>query len=145
MIYQSLDGDGSITARVSSVEHSHYWAKAGVMIRENTAAGSKHAFALCSANAGIAFQRRVSTNGASSHTSGANAQAPYWVRLDRVGDTFSAYQSVDGVNWVLFGSSTITMQSNVLIGLVVTAHDDTKTCNATFDNVSVISAMAGNG
>jgi hypothetical protein len=40
-VYQSLTGDGSITARVASISNTNQWAKAGVMIRESLAANSK--------------------------------------------------------------------------------------------------------
>ena len=35
-------GDASIAARVHSLENTHVWAKAGVMLRESLAPGAKH-------------------------------------------------------------------------------------------------------
>src|SRR5689334_19538177 len=81
--FQTLSGDGTITARVVSETHTDDWAKAGVMIRETLAAGSRHALAAVTAANGVAFQRRTATNGVSTHNYGPLVAAPYWVRLTR--------------------------------------------------------------
>ncbi len=47
--YAGLVGDGQIVARVSGVENTDGWAKAGVMIRESLAANARHAFTAVSA------------------------------------------------------------------------------------------------
>ena len=59
------------------------------------------------------------------------------MRLTRAGDTFTAYQSADGSQWVQIGYSTISMVSNVYVGLVVTSHDNSTLDTATLNNVSV--------
>jgi hypothetical protein len=44
-VYKSLTGNGSIVARVDSLDGSpSTWAKAGVMIRQGTGTGSQHSF-----------------------------------------------------------------------------------------------------
>jgi hypothetical protein len=110
--YTTLTGDGSIVARVVSTSNTAAWVKAGVMIRASLAANSAHAFMLVSYSKGLAFQRRTVSGGTSSSTAGVLAAAPYWVRLDRAGDVFTAYQSPDGVNWTRVGSDTIPMGSS---------------------------------
>ena len=66
-VYQPLSGNGQIVARVTAAQDTDPWAKAGVMIRETLAAGSKHAFMALAPGNGLAFQRRVATGGV-SHT-----------------------------------------------------------------------------
>ena len=39
-----LAGDGSITARVVSMQYTDPWAKTGVMLRENNSPGAKYIF-----------------------------------------------------------------------------------------------------
>jgi len=134
---QPLTGNGQIVARVTSVGGTDPWAKAGVMIRESTAAGSTQAMMAESSGNGLAFQRRTTTNGQSTHTAGAAVSAPYWVKLVRSGTTFTAYSSPDGVTWTTVGSDTISMNASVLIGLAVTAHNNTLLNSSTFDNVQV--------
>jgi regulation of enolase protein 1 (concanavalin A-like superfamily) len=135
--WQPLAGDGEIVARVASLEGTHHWAKAGVMIRESLSGGSRHAFMLVSRDRGIAFQRRVSTNGISTHSDAGAGAAPHWVRLVRTGNTFQAYRSPDGTNWTLAGTETIGMGTTVYMGLALTSHDNSSLARARFDNVTV--------
>src|SRR5207237_5866856 len=74
-VYEPLSGDGSIVARVTSVQNTNVWAKAGVMIRETVAPGSAQAFMLLSYSKGTAFQRRQVTGGASVSTTGSTTVA----------------------------------------------------------------------
>jgi phosphatidylserine/phosphatidylglycerophosphate/cardiolipin synthase-like enzyme/regulation of enolase protein 1 (concanavalin A-like superfamily) len=135
--YRQLSGDGEIVARVAGVQGSHHWTKAGVMIRESTAAGSRHAMMLVSTARGLAFQRRVQTGGISTHTDGGAGTAPVWVRLVRTGNRIDAYRSSNGSSWALVGTETITMGSTVLAGLALTSHDTSLLATATFDNVLI--------
>ena len=99
-VYRPLNGDGTIVARVASLGNTASWAKTGVMIRESLDANARHAMVAITPANGVAFQRRRSTGGGSYHTPGAKVVAPYWVKLTRVGDTFTAYQSANGSTWV---------------------------------------------
>ncbi len=139
-VYQSLTGDGQITARVTALQNTDPWAKAGVMFRENVAAGSRHAFSAVTAGNGIAFQRRTTTDGGSVSTLGPFTAAPYWVRVVRAGSIFTGYTSPDGTNWTLVGNDTLTMPAQIYVGLALTAHNNAATTTATFDNVAISSA-----
>lgn len=134
-LYRPMNGDGTITARVTGVGNTNAWAKAGVMIRETLAANSRHASTFLTPANGVSFQRRTTTGGTSASTSGGAATAPTWVRLVRAGSTFSSYRSSDGVNWTLIGTSTITMASSVYVGLAVTSHSAGVLNTSTFENV----------
>lgn len=136
--YRTLSGDGAIVARVTSIPQGiHSWVKAGVMIRASLTAGSPHAFMLASASKGMAFQRRALNGGVSASTSGTASAAPRWVKLQRNGNLFSAYESADGVNWTLVGTDSISMGTTVYIGLAVTSHNTGASATCTFDSVSV--------
>ncbi len=135
--YRQMTGDGTVIARVATISNTSAWVKAGVMIRATLTANSAHAFMLASFSKGLAFQRRTATGGVSTNTAGAVAAAPYWVRLDRAGDVFTASQSVDGQNWVVVGTDTIPMGATVYVGLGVSSHTTTATATATFDNVAI--------
>ncbi len=140
-VYQTLSGDGTIQARVATLQNTDAWAKAGVMIRETAAAGSKHAMMAVTPGNGSVFQRRTTTGGSTTTTFGPAVAAPYWVRVVRSGSTFSGYVSGDGVGWTLVGSSTISMATSVLVGLPVTSHNNSLICTATFDNVAVTTTI----
>src|SRR5262249_32649909 len=136
-VYQPLSGDGSIVARVLSVQNTSNWAKSGVMIRESLTPDSAQADVVVSPGKGVVFQRRDNTGGGSINTAGPLATAPWWVKLTRSGSTFNAYQSPDGTSWSQIGSDNINMSNNVFIGLAVTAHNNSALCASTIDNVSV--------
>ena len=110
------------------------------MIRRTLDPGSAHAFMLVSAGKGVAFQRRRTAGDVSVSTAGPIATPPRWVRLDRAGNIFNAYQSADGVSWTLVGSDSIAMGTQVFVGLAVSSHTTTATATATFDKVVVTPA-----
>jgi regulation of enolase protein 1 (concanavalin A-like superfamily) len=134
--YQTGTGDCEIKARVVTVQNTHVWAKAGVMIRETLNDNARHAMVALTPGNGVAFQNRTSTGGLSTEAHTAGLTAPYWVRVVRSGNTFTAYRSTNGSSWTSMGSVTITMGTNVYIGLALTSHKDGTLCTATFDNVT---------
>jgi hypothetical protein len=140
--YQPLNGDGEIVARVSSVQNTAAWVKAGVMIRQSTAPDSAHAFMIVSAGKGLAFQRRRTRRGLTTHTAGGAGVAPAWVKLTRRGNIITAARSADGVTWTTVGNDTIVMTGTVLIGLGVGSHSTIRTATAVFDQVRVLSGSA---
>jgi len=149
--YKMLSGAGSIEAKVESVQRTDVWAKAGVMIRETLDAGSKFAavYITPTANDGTAtngcrFQARTDTDiAATSDTSVATAAqtaiiAPYWVKLERtVSGAFRGYYSSDGATWtpMSWNPQSISMASDVYVGLVLTSHNNNATGEAKFSNV----------
>jgi endoglucanase len=134
----SISGDVTITARVATVQNTNTWAKAGVMLRESTAANSAYAFVMVSSGKGVAMQYRASTAaGAVQSAQTTGLVAPYWVRLVRSGSTFTGYTSADGSTWSQIGTISITMAGTISSGLAVCAHDNTQLNTSTLDNVAV--------
>jgi hypothetical protein len=143
--FKVLSGAGSIIARVDSVSDTDSWAKAGVMIRETLDADSKHAMMVVTSGSGVSFQRRPETGGDSADDTNSDITAPYWVKLERnLAGTFSAYSSANGSTWQKLGmTELITMSANVYIGLAVTAHNASATCEAVFSNVTITGNISG--
>jgi regulation of enolase protein 1 (concanavalin A-like superfamily) len=135
--YQPVSGNVDVVARVVSVDPTDPWAKSGVMIRETLDAASDHAMSVVSAGAGSAFQRRLTAGGTTTHTGGPNVTAPYWVRMTRTNSTFNSYVSADGNTWTLVGTDTITMGTNVYVGLCSTAHTNGALNAAIIDSVTI--------
>src|SRR5438477_11977147 len=137
-IYQPLNGDGKIIARIVTQYNSDPSAKAGVMIRETLAAGSKYAAVVITPSNGIIFQRRTATNGTTANTTATGTQlvVPYWLKLTRTGNTLASYYSSDGLTWTSGGSSSVSMGSSVFIGLAVTSHSAFNS-TATIDQVNL--------
>jgi hypothetical protein len=137
-VYGGMSGDGEVTARVDSLMAPHEWTKAGVMIRESLNANSPNVLAAVSGGVGTFAQSRTSAGSWANMNSPVDwtMRAPYWVRLRRIGNVFTAYVSPDGLAWRQHGSSvTITMGSTVYAGLAVTSHHDGKLATAVFSNV----------
>jgi RHS repeat-associated protein len=132
-VYQSLSGDGTIVARVANVQGTSF-PQAGVMIRETLTSGSNDAFIMYNPNQGQFYYRTTTSAAASEQTATFyDSVYPYWVRLTRSGTTFTAYLSLDGVYWTQVGTQTISMATNVYIGMAVSSSYVT----AAFDNVSL--------
>lgn len=136
-VYQPLNGDGTITARVASIQNTDPWALAGVQIRESLAGNAREATAAVTPTNGISFTWRSATGGSSNYTDGNAGIAPYWVRLQRSGNVFTAFKSTNGTAWTQYATATIAMGSSVFVGLAVTSHSNNTLATDTFDNVTV--------
>jgi hypothetical protein len=134
--YASNAGRG-LSARVLTIENTHEWAKAGVMIRDNLTPGSPHAMMIISAGRGVAFQFRTTQGGQSFSSAPVMRTVPQWVRLRREGNFFLGEASHDGVSWFEAGRATIAAIGEGIGGLVVTSHDNTHGATATFDDIVV--------
>jgi len=137
-VHQSWEGDGRIVARVTSVQNTHPSAKAGLMFRGGTAANAVNVNIALSASGGTQLSHREQTGGETmedAHVSGVSA--PYWLRLERVGDRFTAWQSPDGLLWFQSGSTLFAMADSAEVGLAVTSHDNAQLNASTFESVSV--------
>jgi regulation of enolase protein 1 (concanavalin A-like superfamily) len=143
--YVSMSGNGSITARVTSLLDTNYYSRAGVMIRNtttgtNTAANSQFAAVMVhQSDAGVRYQYRTTTGGGTGETvfGGASEAAPYWVRLTRTGNSFFAEASSNGTTWSTVGTQNIAMNSTVLVGLALTPRENSLLNRATFNNVTI--------
>src|SRR6266705_2490029 len=137
-VYQPLSGDGTMVARVVSLQGSSA-AQAGIMIRETLNAGANHVYLFNYSSANW-MTERTSTGASSSYQSLGSVTLPYWIKLARSGNVFTLYGSPDGLNWVQLGSSqTVSMAPNVYVGLAVSSRSTSSLATATFDNVSVSS------
>jgi len=147
--YKSLSGDGSVVARVDAVGNSNEWAKAGVMIRETLDTSSAHAMVVVTPTSGVSFQRRPEAGASSLHTTQAGLAAPYWVKLTRSGNTFTAERSADGVTWVSITDDPaasieeIPMGTEVFVGLALTSHDANIETGARYSQIATTGTVSG--
>jgi hypothetical protein len=133
-VHQSLDGNGSITARVASLTDSvqpgqvppgvpppgpQPWAKAGVIIKTSTTPGSAYAAVMATPGHGVRMQWDY-TNDIAGLPGAVSAASPRWLRLTRSGDTITGYDSTDGSHWTEIGTTTLAgLPSTVQAGLFV--------------------------
>jgi endoglucanase len=140
-VSRTFTNDGSIIARVLSVQNTDANAKGGVMFRDSAASNAMYAYLSVGPNL-IGFECRTNTGGPASSAGVVVGRAPVWVRLIRNGNSFSAYVSTNAVGWSQVGAArTIPMAITVRAGLAVTARNSNALCAATFDNLLLVPSM----
>jgi hypothetical protein len=135
--WKEHSGAASIIAKVESVENTHGFAKAGVMIRDTLEADSANVALLITPENGVRFQFRNTAGGITDRFFEEGITAPQWVKLERtVGGLVRAYYSADGSTWTQLNLTTVAMNTPMYIGLALTSHDIALTCEAKFSNVT---------
>jgi hypothetical protein len=138
-VHQPMSGDGEIVARITSVQNITNNSKGGIMIRRSLAADSANVALIITGGNRIQFQVRSAAGATTSYWSASQA-TPYWVRLVRSGNTFTAYRSANGVSWSQFASPVlVSMSTNVEGGLVMCSNNNGVLGSATMDGVNVVS------
>jgi hypothetical protein len=130
--------DAVIITRVTAVQATDPWAKAGVMFRDSADASATFADVVATAGNGVNFQWRNSYGGGCGYSQVGGINAPIWVKLVKTGNDFSGFYSPDGGAWTPIGpDQLIPMSSAPLAGLCVTAHNDALLNTSTFTSVTV--------
>ncbi|MGA0040240.1 MAG: autotransporter-associated beta strand repeat-containing protein [Pirellulales bacterium] len=135
---QTLVGDGTIIAKVTSVESTGDWTKAGLIIRESTDINARQAALVFSPTKGISWQYRHNVGGAGVVVAGpADQTAPVWLKIVRESNRFTGSWSPDGVSWTEVGSTTVAMSTTALFALASTSDTATRLGRAEFTDVTV--------
>jgi outer membrane protein assembly factor BamB len=145
LVSQSLAGDGTVTAHITSQQNTSSWAKGGPMLRATTDPGSPYYGVFVTPGNGVVVQWRATQGGSSSQlvTTGA---VPTYLMVGRYTTTgtnpqtyYTAYTSPDGANWTAVPGSTVplTMTGSLLAGFAVTSHNQGVGSAVTLDSVSV--------
>ncbi|BDP43939.1 hypothetical protein DAETH_39080 (plasmid) [Deinococcus aetherius] len=136
--YQALEGDGVIVARVADIASANAGTKAAVVIRETLDGwppARETIMGFSGAN-GAFFAARTEPQGFANVTANG-AALPGWVKLERRGNVFTGFTSVDGQTWQQAGSATVGMGSKLYVGLAGGGETFGKLATSTFDHVSV--------
>jgi hypothetical protein len=146
---QPLTGDAQIIARFLRLQGGDpQLAEAGIMIRQSLDPSSEQSSLTFNASTNLIFRRRIAMSGDSienvfrgtnylprtNYLQGTNY---VWLRLMRLGSTFVAHYSTNGLNWQYLWFTTVNMTNPVQVGLAVTAHHYGELASAQFDNVSI--------
>jgi hypothetical protein len=138
----SMNSDGYIEARVTGMDHTNPFAKAGVMFRDSLDPGATRAILDVKPDGGIEFMARDTASGATRYIAGFQASFPVTLRLVR------AYATVDSIitafifdpsasTWRQLGWVTIPLGPDTRAGLAVTSHDTSVLNTGVFDQVHV--------
>lgn len=122
-------GDFDLETRLQGFDTADAWAKAGLIARESANANSGFVAILAtSANVGVFLESRSATGAAASLAGSFPVNYPNtWLRLQRVGNRFTGYASLDGKNWVPTGSTTLALASTLQVGFAVCGHGQAAT------------------
>ncbi|MBI2947766.1 MAG: FecR domain-containing protein [Verrucomicrobia bacterium] len=137
-VYQALDGDGEVMARIADLQMSHPGGKAGVVIRESLKTAAPHAFLFLRPDGNVEFEHRPAIESKSDRV--GREGAPHWLRLTRKGDSITASISPDGQRWTKAGAVRIKMSKRIYIGLGVTSWDNASLATSVFDHVRVLAS-----
>jgi ABC-type transport system involved in multi-copper enzyme maturation permease subunit len=130
-VRQPLDGNGSITVRVTSLTGRipngsasdraragtgpstanmraglDPWSKAGIIIEKDTSQGAAYAAMMVTGTHGVRMQDDY-TQDTPGLAGAVSADSPRWLRLTRSGDTITGYDSADGTAWTKVGTATL--------------------------------------
>ena len=138
-VYRPWQGDGEFIARVASVEPrqaKEKLARAGLMLRASLEADSPSVSMSLTGGAGSVFRRKSRKGERVINDPRPDLNPPYWVKLVREGGAIAGFQSTDGHQWKLVGSSETDLPEKILLGLGVTGSRKAK-CLATLDHITL--------
>ncbi|NUO96451.1 MAG: ABC transporter permease subunit [Nonomuraea sp.] len=149
-LHRSLTGDGSITARLTSMtgrirlpdtrpgvrrvaEGLVPWAKAGLMVKDGVRQGSSYAAVMLTGDHGTRMQYDFTHD-----IPGKPGTSPRWLRLTRAGDTLTGHESADGVTWSRIGEVRLpALPETVEAGLFAASPGDLTVTRADFGGAIV--------
>jgi regulation of enolase protein 1 (concanavalin A-like superfamily) len=146
--YMQVTGDFTFVARLTGITGTAL-NDTGIMMRE-TLNSNAAAITMVQGTTGWRIAQmgtRSGTGGTMSWVTGDQyTTMPVWLKLQRAGNVFTAYQSSDGVTWFSVGTSTLVMANTYYVGLVACSGDVTNNTTETsnFDNVGPISNSQNN-
>jgi ABC-type transport system involved in multi-copper enzyme maturation permease subunit len=142
-VHQSLTGDATITARVTSltgvvsIEGNAVragtdpfsmsrpglaaWAKAGLLVTPSLKQGTQYAAVMATGGHGVRMQTDY-TGDTAGMPGAVSATSPQWLRLTRSGDTITGSDSTDGEHWTSVTTARLhDLPATVEVGLFVTS------------------------
>jgi len=149
-------GDFDFCVRLCSMGMPDRYSKAGIMARESRAADSKHIYLMSFAdnsprnrnNGGVEFQYRRTTGGESQaiYPCDYNVDPPLfpvnfpntWLRLTRKGHQFDGHAGIDGKTWKPYCNFEMSLDSEILLGVAVTAHHPKEAVFCDFADVQLV-------
>jgi regulation of enolase protein 1 (concanavalin A-like superfamily) len=151
-LYKEIAGDFRITARIASAEHIGSGSAAGVMVRESLDEGAITAEMNLSGpltasprRARFGYRLEGGATMVSQTADMGSGEAPVWVRLERRGETLSAFYSLDGDAWPPCGEPAVFtgLPETVLAGVAAckgtaTAASGPQALQAVITNLEIV-------
>lgn len=147
-VYKPLSGNGSLVARVTSIDETDGWARTGVMIRASLEPDSPWVQMVVSARNGARLHQRLAAGGAVTTDTALLAAsdpqrfvaAPAWIKIERQGNQFYGYYAMEESNpqWVPAAGNPqqLTMSNSAYMGLAVFSSNGAAITTAEVTNVA---------
>ena len=144
-----IPGDATLIARVVADQHTHPFAKAGLMMRNSLNPSAASVILDVKPGGGVEFMVRPSYGAETKYVAGGALALPGWLKLVKSRYNFIAFTSTDGASWDVVGTTSASLSENgapFAAGLATTAHDASAppTEVVVFDNVSLSAATPTN-
>jgi hypothetical protein len=135
--WQSVSGDGGISARIASQTNTYTMAKAGVMLRADNSPGSPEFSALVAPSNLVFMEYRTTAGGTTTRAGTVSGSLPKYLQVSRTGSSFTASWSDNGSTWTPLGSpiNIPAMSGTILQGLAATSHNTSALSTVTYDSV----------
>jgi serine/threonine protein kinase len=135
-VMRVAQGDFDLVVRVAHIVNDHQWIKAGLMVRPAILPDKMNVAIFATSHHLVSHQQRPLSNNDTTSIKLTDQVIPQWLKIERRGDAFTTFHSVDGQNWEPVGSDTIKMHPQTLIGIALSSHDPEKPATAEFDNLT---------
>jgi hypothetical protein len=134
-VFQAIEGDGSISARMEKFDASNEEAAAGLLLRENQPTSRCKAAFLGAARDGLQF-RRCENYWQEPVVWDEKATLPCWMKLTRYGRDVKAYVSDDGKDWRRIAAAAMDLPKEMMLGFVI-GSPGREPSRSTFDKISI--------
>ena len=137
-IYRQVTGNFDIRVRVAGINFTSDQSMAGLMARATLDANSRNVFVKARADGSDRMTYRTNTGGTTTGVGSGTSTFPNgWLRLARVGNVFTSYNSTNGVTWAVVSSVTLSLPSTMFVGMAVASHVTGVTTTAQFKDLTL--------
>jgi len=134
-VFKRVHGTSELMARVTKVQLTDPWARAGLMMRESLSADARNVFLAVTAARGGVFQWRERLGQETSARLDRTLAAPCWLKLKRDGNVFTAMWSPTGKQWTPVDRLQMSATQELLVGLAVVGVQDKVMNQSSFEHV----------
>lgn len=143
-VSQTWTGNGELSATLVTLESQAAEATAGLMFRDGSDATAACVIVALRLGGRSLFQHRDFPAAPATVVAGPAASPARRLRLQRVGNVFTAYISDNGAAWTSLGSANIPLNGTLLAGMFVCSGEGASLATAEFTGVTVEPLPANN-
>src|SRR5579885_3883021 len=140
-LWKTLAANGTLSVRVRTQTPTDPWAKAGLMIRQDSDPGAAGYTVLVTPGNGIVVKERLANGYQFIQIAHIKGVAPTYLQITRSFNFYTAYISNDGATWTTIPDSTfiIDMPGPLMAGLAVTSFNTGLLDTVDFDDFTLSS------